>query len=172
MAKIWLNRYFIFMFEIIEWTEISQLTVTLPWEYTWGWWLVQCSKIKYGEFQILIHSLFTQFNILNMYHTVQFRLNESIQWIVRKSPRNKVHSKGESKVQLLLKKCIRHQSGTLPDFGGCSWLLGWRSGSPGGSNVISLPILIIWKIIGFYSFIQLKDMRVTVLLSRKSFLAR
>ena len=48
-----------------------------------------------------------------------------------------------------------HPSGSLPDFGGRSWRSWWRSGTPSGSNVMSLTISVIWKRIGVNSFIHL-----------------
>ena len=52
-----------------------------------------------------------------------------------------------------------HPSGTLTDFGGCSWLLKWWSGTPSGFIVMSLSISFIWKRIGDDSFIQIQDIK-------------
>ena len=52
-------------------------------------------------------------------------------------------------------------SGTLPDFEGHSWLLGWRSGTPSGFNLIFLLILFICKRIRVDLFIQLRYASVT-----------
>ena len=56
-----------------------------------------------------------------------------------------------------------HPSGTLPDFGKHSRLLGWRSGTPSGFNVMSPIILFIYKRIGVDCFIHLQNISVTMM---------
>ena len=53
---------------------------------------------------------------------------------------------------------------TLMYFGGHSWLLRWKSGTPSGFSVMSLNILFIWKKIGVDSFILYLSCKILTIL--------